>query len=266
MLRKTFLHVPGIGQQTEKHLWEQGCNDWETFLSRPDDFKLGTASLELAKSEIAASIEHLERGEHQFFRSRLGLAEAWRAWPEFREKCCYLDIETDGGQSGESITTIGMYDGKEFRCLVQGDNLAEFPDLISHYSMIVTFFGSGFDLPLLQRKFPYVKFDQIHLDLCPTLKRIGYRGGLKKIEKVLGIARDEDTDGLSGLDAIRLWREYQRGAQASLDTLIAYNREDVVNLERLAQIAYDQLTEYIVDGVLPNLPPEAMRSSRPSYR
>ena len=79
------------------------------------------------------------------------------------------------------------------------------------------------------------------MDLCHTLKRLGYRGGLKKIEKQLGINRGEDTDGLNGMDAIRLWREYLRGNEASLDTLIAYNQEDVVNLERLAEIAYSKM-------------------------
>jgi len=47
------------------------------------------------------------------------------------------------------------------------------------------------------------------------------------------------------MDAIRLWREYLRGNQTSLDQLIAYNREDVVNLEFLAQVAYDGLEKTV---------------------
>ena len=139
------------------------------------------------------------------------------------------------------MTCVGLYDGTAFRCLVQGEDLGLFPDIISHYGMIVTFFGSGFDLPMLRRAFPQFHYDHIHVDLCPTLKRLGFRGGLKKIEKQPGIGRSEDTDGLSGLDAVRLWREYKRGREASLDTLIQYNQEDVVNLERLAEIAYARL-------------------------
>ena len=107
--------------------------------------------------------------------------------------------------------------------------------------MIVTFFGAGFDIPKLKKAFPEVPFDQIHLDLCYALKRVGYRGGLKKIERQLGIARSGETDGLTGRDAIRLWNEYQSGRDSSLKLLVDYNREDVVNLERLAQIAYDKL-------------------------
>ena len=110
--------------------------------------------------------------------------------------------------------------------------------------MIVTFFGIGFDVPMLLKRFPRLPMDQIHLDLCPTLREVGFKGGLKKIEKELGIARGEDTDGLNGRDAIYLWRRYERNRdEAALATLIAYNREDVVNLETLAQIAYDRMRE-----------------------
>lgn len=242
MLTRTFCHVQGIGRETEKSLWAQGCADWPTYLTEPDRFSVGGAAREIVRGTLERSAEALESKEHQYFRKALGQAEAWRAWPEFRSHCVYLDIETDGGNSGNAVTTVGLYDGSNFQCLVKGQDLESFRDVISHYGMIVTFYGSGFDLPMLQKRFRGLEFDQIHLDLCFALKRLGYRGGLKKIEKQIGISRGEDTDGLSGLDAIRLWREYERGRDESLETLIAYNREDVVNLERLAEIAYQELS------------------------
>lgn len=172
----------------------------------------------------------------------LAESESWRAWPEFQDRCVYLDIETDGGSTGQSITTIGLYNGEEYRCLVKGKDLEVFRDAITHYSYLVTFFGTGFDLPMIRKRFRNLHMDQIHLDLCYALKQVGFRGGLKKIEKQLGIARGEDTDGLSGMDAVRLWREYDWGGrEESLATLIAYNREDVVNLKTLAEIAYTRL-------------------------
>ncbi len=169
------------------------------------------------------------------------MRDAWRAWREFRDGCVYLDIETDGGREPECVTLIGLYDGREFVCLRKDEDLGNFPDIISHYGMIVTFFGSGFDLPVLQRCFPSLRLDQIHLDLCPTLKRIGFKGGLKKIEKQFQIERSEATDGLSGWDAVRLWRQFQRGDEIALQTLVEYNREDVVNLERLAELSFEKL-------------------------
>lgn len=241
MLTRTFCHVPGLGAHTERELWRQGCTSWAKFLAAPADFSVGGCDRAMVADEIQKSVEALEAGHHQFFQKALGTREAWRAWPEFRRRCLYLDIETDGGMSGDSITCVGLYDGKAFRCLVAGEDLALFPDLVSYYGLIVTFFGTGFDLPMLRRAFHNFHQDQIHLDLCPTLKRVGYRGGLKKIEKQLGIERPGATDGLDGRDAIRLWRMYQHGDRSALDTLIAYNQEDVVNMERLAEIAYDKL-------------------------
>jgi uncharacterized protein YprB with RNaseH-like and TPR domain len=248
LLERTFVHVPGVGAETERSLWRQGCSTWQDLLDGCDRFSCGGASRDLVRATIERSVDCLARGEHQFFRNGLGGKEAWRAFPEFRKSCVYLDIETDGGQSGDSITTIGMYDGETFTCLVKGRDLENFRDIISRYSMIVTFFGASFDVPMLQRRFRDVQFDHIHLDLCPTLRRLGYRGGLKKIEKQLGIARGDDTDGLNGLDAIRLWRRYKHlGDDGALDTLIAYNREDVVNMERLAEIAYDGLKKAVLE-------------------
>jgi len=244
MLEKTFLHVPGLGVTTERALWEQGCEHWDHFLDGPERFSCGQVDRGEMAEILRRSRQALVEGRASFFRYGLGTKEAWRAYPDFRHRCVYLDIETDGGQTGGSITTIGMYDGEEFRCLIKGQDLDDFPEIIAGYGMIVTFFGLGFDVPMLQKRFKGVTFDHLHMDLCPTLRRLGYRGGLKKIERQLGIARGDDTEGLDGLDAIRLWRRYTvLGDDGALETLIAYNREDVVNMVKLAEIAYDGLRE-----------------------
>ena len=244
LLRQTFIHIPGVGQETEASLWKQGCNSWSHYLEDLNRFKIGTADRETVRKQLLSSVTSLESRRHQFFSQCLGAREAWRAFPDFRSSCVYLDIETDGGQSGDSVTVIGLYDGKEFQCLVKGDNLENFRDIISNYSMVVTFFGSGFDIPVLQKRFPGLQLDQIHLDLCPALKRVGIRGGLKSIEKSLGIKRSPLTEGLNGYDAILLWRQFERNRnESALERLVAYNREDVVNLERLAELAYDRLQD-----------------------
>lgn len=241
MLTQSFCHVPGLGGHTERALWKAGCTGWDHFLENSDWFSVGSAGQVEVREHLELSKTALENGVHQFFARDLGAKEAWRAFPEFRKKVMYLDIETDGGQYGDSITTIGLYDGNRFTALIKGQDLHEFPDIISNASMIVTFFGSGFDIPMLKKAFPQVPFDQIHLDLCFALKRVGIKGGLKKIERQLGIGRSEDTDGLNGLDAIRLWNAHLRGSESALETLIQYNKEDVVNMEVLAEITYKKL-------------------------
>jgi hypothetical protein len=50
---------------------------------------------------------------------------------------------------------------------------------------------------------------------------LGYRGGLKYIEKKFGISRDQEIDGMDGYDAVRLWQAYQWGDEAALDSTSA---------------------------------------------
>ena len=187
---------------------------------------------------LETSEEALKERHHQFFAKHLGLKEAWRAYPDFRDACVYLDIETDGSD----VTAIGLYDGHEFTCFLKGESLESFRDAISRTSMIVSFCGGNFDLPLLLKRFRGLTLDQIHIDLHPLLGKLGFRGGLKRIERELGIQRPEELDGLTGFDAIVMWRRFVGlGDEAARERLIAYNREDCVNLERLAEIAYEQM-------------------------
>lgn len=250
MLTQTFVHVPGIGRTTERSLWHQGCPDWDTFLQSEKRFSVGSASRELARREIDKSRAALTEGNHQFFAKRLKARDAWRAYESFKESCVYLDIETENSED-EPVTAIGLYDGSRYECLLKGEDLESFRDKISHYSMIVTFCGIGFDLPVLQKRFPGLVMDQIHLDLCPLLRHLGYRGGLKKIEREFGITRSEETDGLNGLDAVRLWRAYRRGNESALDVFVQYNKEDTVNMKVLAERAFELMKAHVESSPLP---------------
>lgn len=241
MLTSSFIHVPGLGGHTERSLWEQGCDSWDCFLNEPDKYSVGGADRKLVIDVLQESQQALAEKNHQYFSERLGTREAWRAWPEFRTRILYLDIETDGNQYGDSVTMIGLYDGEVFTALTKGENLENFREMISDCGMIVTFFGLGFDVPMLKKAFPSVAFDHLHMDLCATLKRVGVRGGLKKIERQFGISRSDETDGLNGRDAIFLWNRHLRGDPDALRILTEYNREDVVNLEVLSQITYDKM-------------------------
>ena len=209
MLQQTFIHLPGIGAETERALWRAGCLTWTDLLANFEQHSVGSADRSLVKLALQGSIQALERREGWHFAGPLGLKEAWRAYPEFKHEAVFLDIETDGGSAGRSVTTIGMWSDERFVGLVKDRDMDQFPDIIGQYKMIVTFFGAGFDLPMLKKRFPTITFDQIHLDLCPTLKKLGFKGGLKKIERDLGISRADEVDGMSGVDAIRLWQRYR---------------------------------------------------------
>lgn len=204
------------------------------------------AEIPRVKKSIENSKRKLDALEHQYFAQRLPRREHWRAFPEFRDSAVYLDIETEGNFRDDAITVVGLYDGLEYMPFVKGENLFQIEDVISRYSTIITFFGGGFDLPMLCKQFPNIAFDHLHIDLCPTMRRLGYRGGLKSIERQFGIERSPQTHGLTGRDAVRLWRHYLRGSKEALDLLLEYNREDVVNLEKLMEATYFQLRELVM--------------------
>ena len=75
------------------------------------------------------------------------------------------------------------------------------------------------------------------------MKELGYAGGLKKIEKEIGICRDDDLDGVDGFEAVRLWYKYKKGDQAALDKLVKYNIADVENLKVMMEFAFEKLKE-----------------------
>jgi uncharacterized protein YprB with RNaseH-like and TPR domain len=68
---------------------------------------------------------------------------------------------------------------------------------------------------------------------------LGFKGGLKGCERQLGLDRGDLKD-IDGFFAVLLWGEYQRtGDQKALDTLLAYNIQDTINLENLIVTAYN---------------------------
>ena len=242
MLGNSFVHVPGVGPKTEQRIWGRGVSTWRDFLNDPAAAGLSKAATEKIARAAEQSLERLGAKDHGFFARSLARREHWRAYPEFSDRIAYLDIETTSLE-GTDVTIIGLYDGRDVRVYRKGKDLEEFRQDIAQFGLIVTFFGTCFDLPFLCRRFPDLCFDHLHIDLCHTLRRLDLTGGLKRIERQLGVVRSPETEGLDGWDAVRLWREWERGSQEALDLLIAYNKEDVLNMETLLKHAYPRLRE-----------------------
>jgi uncharacterized protein YprB with RNaseH-like and TPR domain len=241
MLSSSFIHVRGVGAVTEQRIWQHGVTSWDAFLDAPEQAGLSRRATQSTMETIATSRAHLQRKDHRYFAQHLPSGEHWRAWPEFPDRIAFLDIETTGMSDDDAVTMVGVYDGTTARAYLKGDDLQEFAEDITQYQLLVTFFGNGFDLPFLRRRFPSVRLDQLHIDLCPALRRLGYKGGLKSIEEQLHIPRAPETIGLSGFDAVRLWYEWERGSRAALELLKAYNAEDIINLRALLEFAYPRL-------------------------
>lgn len=238
MLTNSFQHIPGIGAVTEAQLWASGLLTWQNIT--PDNtLKISPKRLESIAAYTKESFEHLENNNPAYFADLLPAKEHWRLFNEFRESTAYIDIETTGIRLyGFEITTIALYDGKNIRYYIQGQNLDEFIEDIQNYNVIVTYNGKTFDVPFIEGQFG-IKLNHAHIDLRYVLKSLGYSGGLKLCEKALGIDRG-DLDGVDGYFAVFLWHDYQQNKnEKALETLLAYNIEDVVNLETLMVMAYN---------------------------
>ncbi len=243
MLKNTYIHIPNIGANTELKIWKCGIRSWEDYLKSHNLIKLPRMKKRLLLSGLEESIEQLSSGNHVYFARRIPANLQWRAYRHFKEKTAYVDIETTGlSPQNDRITMIGIYNGKETRTYIRGLNLDEVPAELEKYKQLITFNGARFDLPFIEREFPGT-FNHLHVDLLYPLKKIGYSGGLKKIESLLGMCRSDETAGITGFDAVRLWNRYERGNTEALETLIRYNTEDIVNLEKIIQMTYPRMVE-----------------------
>ena len=238
MLQNTFLHLKGIGEVSERRMWKAGVRTWADLL---DSCESGKRKGELS-ANLRTCMKHFEDGLWSYFDQCIPSRHKWRALGDLGEKALYVDIETTGMSTEDDITVIGTYDGSEFRAFVKGRNLADAQEVLEAYPLIVTFNGACFDLPMIRAHYPYILFNHVHVDLRFPLKHLGYSGGLKSIEKRLGIDRSGETTGLDGWDAVRLWRDHQCGDPKALDLLIQYNEEDVRNMEPLTEFVFEQST------------------------
>lgn len=267
MLRRTFCHVPGVGVKAEHRLWDEGVVSWDA---------IGQAQTALGAVRRERIVRHLDESQRQlaannagFFAQTMPASEHWRLYPEFRDSVAYVDIETTGlGGPRDHITTIALYDGRSIRHYVHGQNLAEFARDIGDYRLLVTYNGKCFDLPFLRASFG-IPLDQAHIDLRYVLASLGYKGGLKGCERRLGLDRG-DLAGVDGYFAVLLWNDYRgRGNAHALETLLAYNIRDVVNLEPLLIKAYNLKVAAMPFGTSvalepPPPPPEPFQAHAPT--
>lgn len=263
MLTHSFIHLPGIGPTTEKKLWQAGIHTWQQWQETPP-LSLPNSSTPQLTDLLHRSYQELAKGP-AFFSKGLPANEQWRLFSHFRDRIAYLDIETTGLGTGATITTIALYDGHEVHCYINGKNLNDFVTDIQKYEVLVTYNGKSFDIPMIERWFQ-TTLNHAHIDLRFILAKLGFKGGLKGCERQLGIDRGS-LEGVDGSFAILLWQDYCRNNNdKALATLLAYNIEDTVNLERLLVEAYNRnvcTTPFAEELILPLPAPPATGPHRP---
>lgn len=248
VLRNSFIFLPSVGERTESRIWECGIKHWDDFLNTEIAGPIkGSRKIEY-DSFIETVQDKLDHKDRSFFSTLFKPADTWRLWDDFSENAVYLDIETMGTRRFHPITVIGAWDGEQYKALIRGKDLdgPSISRLLEDASMIVTFNGRTFDVPMIEAKFPGSIPDVPHLDLRFLGSRCGYRGGLKSLEISLGLSRPEDVKGMSGEDAVRLWHLFDRdGNRNALKLLLKYNMEDIVNLHPIAEVLIDEMKKKV---------------------
>ena len=151
----------------------------------------------------------------------------------------YLDIETTGlSRNYSDITVIGIAveRNRKLEVIQLFENTLTRNNLLGsleNINEIYTYNGSRFDLPFIKTKLGIdLKEKFKHRDLMYDCWKNELKGGLKAVEKKIGIKRNlQDIDGYM---AVKLWWDYVNdNDEDALRTLLEYNKEDVVNLKVL---------------------------------
>lgn len=239
MLLHSFRHVQGIGAARERSLWAANCRSWSDLLSgafERERLRIPPGLLGSLTEAIRADMEAFERGDLDALASSLRQRDHWRLYRHFADRAVFCDIETTGTDPSSSlVTVVGLHaPGKGARVFIDGFNLDRFPEALARYGILVTFNGSSFDVPFLKRAFSDLRLPPAHIDLRWFCRELGLKGGLKQIEKNIGLARHEEVRGFSGAEAVVLWQRFiLQNDPSALRLLVRYNTEDTVNLERL---------------------------------
>jgi len=151
----------------------------------------------------------------------------------------YLDIETTGFSRYDcDLTVIGIALERARKCrvvqLIENDlSKKRLLKALKDVDEVYSYNGSRFDLPFIETKL-VVDLKQCfrHTDLMYDCWRQNLYGGLKVVERSLGIRRR--LTEVDGYVAVQLWYDYvNNNNKEALQTLLAYNEEDVVNLRAL---------------------------------
>ncbi|MEF8825915.1 MAG: ribonuclease H-like domain-containing protein [Halapricum sp.] len=242
-VENSFIPVEGVGETTERRLWERGITHWDEF----DPDAVGETTGQRIQSFIDRAYDRLDDGDADFFAREFPSAEQWRLFETFRDGALFFDIETTGLDAGRNkVTTVSAHLDGETETLVQGRDLHDdaLRDLFAGADLLVTFNGKRFDVPFLETNFDLSLSEKPHLDLMYPCRRLDLTGGLKTIEQEIGIGRDRPD--ITGKEAVELWYQYERGDESALETLVSYNREDVENLRPLAERVNEGLEQTLL--------------------
>lgn len=229
-------HLPHIAAARAAALREDGCASWADILKAPHPCGgLDFFAWDDVRAAAAESQRALETDDVAFFAARLPAAEQWRVLAQWFDRASYFDIETSGLEIDSIVTLVCCFHENRPLHFLAGENLDDFLELLDGIKLLVSFNGDTFDVPRVLDRFHIPQLPCPHVDLRWLCHRAGLRGGLKKIERDLGLRRPPDLEGLGGAEAVELWRAWseQRDEKARR-RLERYCSADTVMLKMLA--------------------------------
>jgi len=257
MLQQTFVHMPGVGPNTEHRLWQNGYRCWDDVLHAlnrgasprdlcrdnrqrllfgadcddvPQQGKGGVWLRFLEQSKAA-----LDACQFDFFLNSLNPGAHWRVLDDVRDDALYLDIETTGlSHQLHYVTVIGAFFRGRMHQWVWPQPLDQLGELLDEARVVVTFNGTRFDLPFLRHHAPDLPVPRAHIDLLHPTRGLGIKGGQKAAEIAFGFSRGEDLTGFDGSEAVSAWCGALYGSRECYQRLLRYNAEDVLMMRRLA--------------------------------
>jgi hypothetical protein len=236
MIRQSFIFLEHIGRKKERNIWNQGITDWNDFLGAERVVGISRRRKHYYDRMITRARRALLEDDPSYFIGKLPQKEMWRLYDDFKDDCCYLDVEID---SYGRIVLVGLSDYFTTKHFVSGAYLekATIERELSRYKLLVTFNGSSFDVPKLQKQLN-IHVTMPHIDLKPLCIHLGLTGGLKKVEQQLHLKRPQHLRG----SPVDLWKTFHAsGDREWLELLIHYNAEDIENLKVIMEYCYKEL-------------------------
>lgn len=157
----------------------------------------------------------------------------------------YIDIETTGLSSiKDEITIVGLLINNKFKQFIRTINLS--PCNINNFIMVyepdevVGYNSNKFDIPFMEEFGVETLSNLKQTDLMHQCHNLNLKGGLKAVEKILGIERKYEV--LNFFQQKALWAKWINNSdRVALDRLLKYNEEDVMNLPLVEQKLKEKL-------------------------
>ncbi len=236
MIQECFRHVRGIGPKTSAVLKESGFRSWEDCFNRTEELPFNGDRRRRFIRELEQCASALHNGEIEYLISAFPPSEHWRILAHYFKEAAFVDVETTGlSWHYCHASVIVVFHGGAVRSFNYGENLDEFLDLVEHAGLLVTFNGNCFDIPFLEKTFNIPEITCPHIDLRWIAWHRGYRGGLKQIERDIGIRRPACVEGIDGFEAVDLFYRWQGGDLGARQTLIRYCAADVLSTYLVAE-------------------------------